>query len=349
MTEAKNIVINYGVRAKPWVENILPRKILAIRLQALGDLTITLPYLQYLKRNLPIGTKLDLLTRKELDDIPKNIILFDNVYSIGGGRNHKKQMLQSSFLLPHLFLNRYDIVIDLQNNIVSRFITKTLMPKSWALFDRFSPMAAGDRTKVTIEAIALGNCEADTNFKLKNELEAFDLLNKNGWDIKNDLVILNPAGAFESRNWPLTNYVAFANLWLQKFPKTKFVIMGVGNISEKANYLKEHLGEKLINLVNRTTTAQAFSVIQQSKFALSEDSGLMHMAWVSGIPTLALFGSTRSDWARPLGNHTFFYDSSNLECGNCMKEICKFGDNHCMTRYKPEEVFETAMKLFIVK
>ncbi len=349
MTELENPVANSLILAKPWTEKNMPRKILAIRLQALGDLVITLPYLQYLKRNLPEHTKLDLLTRKEVDDIPKNVILFDKVYSIGGGRNYKKQLLLSSLLLPELFLNSYDIVIDLQNNTVSRFITKSLFPKSWAQFDRFSPIAAGDRTKATIEALGIGNCYADTDFKLKNDLEGFDLLKRNGWNIENDLMILNPAGAFENRNWPLENYIRFANLWLQKFPKTQFAIMGIGNISEKANYLKEHLGEKLMNLVNQTTIAQAFSVVQQSKLVLSEDSGLMHMAWVSGIPTLALFGSTRSDWAKPLGNYTFFHDSSDLECGNCMKEICKHGDNRCMTRYKPEEIFENAMDLFVNK
>jgi len=69
------------------------------------------------------------------------------------------------------------------------------------------------------------------------------------------------------------------------------------------------------------------------------------MAWVSGIPTIAIFGSTRSDWAKPLGPHTFFFDSSDLECGNCMQPVCKYGTNHCMVRITPEMVFEKAIAL----
>ena len=69
------------------------------------------------------------------------------------------------------------------------------------------------------------------------------------------------------------------------------------------------------------------------------------MAWVSGIPTLALFGATRSDWSRPLGEHTFLLDSSDLPCGNCMEAVCKFGDVHCLTRYTPEEVFQHSLNL----
>ena len=71
----------------------------------------------------------------------------------------------------------------------------------------------------------------------------------------------------------------------------------------------------------------------------------MHMAWVSEIPTLAMFGSTRSDWARPLSLHSYFVDSSDLPCGNCMQETCAFGDNHCITRYTPEFIFEKAIEL----
>jgi ADP-heptose:LPS heptosyltransferase len=71
----------------------------------------------------------------------------------------------------------------------------------------------------------------------------------------------------------------------------------------------------------------------------------MHMAWLSGIPTLALFGSTRSEWSRPLGDHTLLLDSSDLSCGGCMESTCRFGDNHCLTRYTPQQVYTHAIGL----
>jgi heptosyltransferase-2 len=157
--------------------------------------------------------------------------------------------------------------------------------------------------------------------------------------------VINPAGAFETRNWSTHNYAAFAKLWLAVFPQTKFLMMGTSFIASKAAFMKNELQEKLINLVGLTTPAEAFAIIQHTKFMLSEDSGLMHMAWLSGIPTLAIFGSTRSDWSAPLGEHTFLLDSSDLPCGNCMLAVCKFGDVHCLTRYTPEKVFQDAIYL----
>jgi len=339
-----SIKVTPDIPAKPWKKATLPKRILAIRLQAMGDLVITLPYLQQLKRALPAGTRLDLLTREEVDTIPKSIELFDKVYSIRGGRNVKKQLLYASSLVPKLLFQRYDVVIDLQNNITSRLVRKTLMPKAWSSFDRFSAIAAGESNRLTIEAIGLGSCFPDHDFKIIND-SSHNLLKQNGWDGISELVVLNPAGAFITRNWPIENYIGFAKLWLEQFPKTQFVIIGVNTIAEKAAYLKQRLGNKLIDLVNKTIPAQAFALIQKMSFVLSEDSGLMHMAWVSGIPTLALFGSTTAHRATPLGDHTLLLHSSDLACGNCMKETCTYGDTHCLTRYSPEFVFEKAMEL----
>jgi len=109
--------------------------------------------------------------------------------------------------------------------------------------------------------------------------------------------------------------------------------------------LKSQLGDNLINLVDKTTPAEAFAIIQMVRLVLSEDSGLMHMAWVSGIPTLALFGSTESRKARPLGDFSAYLDSSDLACGPCLREYCKYGDVYCLARYSPRIVFNKAISL----
>ncbi len=331
--------------AKAWKKKKLPKKILAIRLHAMGDVIITLPYLQYLRNNLPSSIRIDYLTLEESAAIPKNIFLFNKVFKIRGGRNFYKQLFFACLLLPKLFFYRYDMVLDLQDAFISRLVRKVLLPNAWTTFDRFSPIPAGERTRLTMEAIGLGKINAFTHFTLKNELGIEGLLQTNGWQNNNELIILNPAGAFPTRNWPMENYISFAKLWAQEFPQTQFLVLGINTVAEKADYFKSQLGERLINLVNKTTPAQAFAIIQRIKLVLTEDSGLMHMAWVSGVSTLAIFGSTRGFHARPLGEKSFLFDSSDLLCGNCMLEICKFGDNHCLTRYTPEMIFKRALEL----
>jgi ADP-heptose:LPS heptosyltransferase len=333
------------ISAKPWKKNKMPERVLAIRLQAMGDVVITLPYLQALRNVLPPSTAIDLLTRKEVDSIPRNLNLFNKVYSIGGKRNFRKQFIYACFLLPSLLLKRYDVVIDLQNNQISRLVRRSVMSSAWSEFDTSSPIAAGERTRAAIESLGLGNIHASSGFSFKHDLHITDLLKQNGWNGTDNLVIINPAGAFETRNWPIENYAALMRLWLQQVPQTQFLILGIELIKAKGAYLENIFKDKLIDLVDKTNPAEALAIMQKVKFVLSEDSGLIHFAWVSGIPTLALFGSTRSDWSRPLGEQSLLLDSTDLPCGNCLLEFCKYGDVHCLTRYTPEFVFEKALQL----
>src|SRR5215510_5636094 len=98
-----------NIASKRWTKKKFPKRILAIRMQAMGDVVITLPYLQDLRNNLPAPVQIDLLTRNETDPIPKNLVLFDKIFSSGGGRNSKGILFFTLLLLPRLLLRRYDI------------------------------------------------------------------------------------------------------------------------------------------------------------------------------------------------------------------------------------------------
>jgi heptosyltransferase II len=345
MTVSKMEELSPTIKSKPWKLKKPPLRILAIRLHALGDVIITLPYLQYLKNILPEDAKIDFLTIEECVSIPRNINLFDKIHVIRGGRNLKKQISFTILLLPRLIFRRYEVVLDLQDSLISRGVRRLIFPKAWTVFERFFPLPAGERTRITIEAAGLGKINADTQFNLKNQLHLEEILMENGWNQQNKLIIFNPAGAFETRNWPLENYVEFARIWLSIFPDVQFLIMGLSQVEKKASFFKLELKERLINLVNKTTAAQAFAIIQRVQLVLTEDSGLMHMSWVSGIPTLALFGSTLSYHAKPLGNKSFLFHSGDLPCGNCMLENCKFGDTHCLTRISAKMVIQKALEM----
>lgn len=328
----------------PWQQQLPPEKILAIRLQALGDVVITLPYLQSLRNRFP-GSRIDFLTRKEVADIPGQLSLFDRVHTIGGGRNFKLQNLFAFFLLPRLLAQRYEVVIDLQNNFLSRWIRKALRPPAWGEFDRFSPLSAGERTRRTIEAVGIGAVEI-APLQLKDDSPGMELLEEAGWQREDPLVVLNPAGYFPTRNWQLENYVEFARLWrTHQAPNTRFLLLGVGSLRERALFLQKQIGDSVINLVGRTSPAEAFAILKKTALVLTEDSGLMHIAWVAGAPTLALFGSSRSDWSAPLGAHSLCLSSADLPCGECMAAECRYGDVHCLSRHTPESVFRKAQQL----
>jgi ADP-heptose:LPS heptosyltransferase len=329
--------------AVPWRGAEPPKRILAIRLQALGDVVITLPYLRALRHSLP-GTDIDFLTRQEDGSIPRALALFRSVEQLGGGRSERRQLLFTPLLAPRLLAHRYDVVLDLQNNRVSRTIRRLANPRAWAQFDRESRLAAGERTRRTIEAAGFPLPQVEANLPLRNPSLGLDVLRHAKWDAGRDLVVLSPAGAFASRNWPIERYVHFADLWRQRH-SAQFAILGLTSLREKAAVLQAHLGDDLLNLVGDTTASQAFAIVQRASVVLTEDCGLMHMAWATGVPTLALFGSSRHVWSAPLGDHSCCLHSGDLECGACMEPTCRYGDIHCLTRYSAECVVDRAEAL----
>ena len=333
------------IPARPWTGAHPPRRVLAIRLQAMGDVVISLAYLQRLREQLPPGTRIDFLVRKESYPIPANLRLFDRVFVIGGGRRFKLQLLLSLFLLPVLLARRYDMVLDVQNSPISRLVRRVLRPRAWSQFDKRSTRPAGERTRLTIEAAGLPFNPPSPALVWRSDLGARALLTRHGWNGTDPLFVLNPGGAFASRHWPEEYYVRFARLWAQAFPETRFLFLGIGRMAAVATRLEAEIGERVINLVGRTTPAQAFVLVQKASFVLSEDSGLMHMAWVCGAPTLALFGGSRSDWARPLGPHSAYLDGTGLDCAPCLRETCRFGDVRCLTQHTPEKVLSLALSL----
>lgn len=331
---------------QPWTLNRPPKKILAIRYQAMGDVVITLPYLNYIRRTFP-DTALHFLTRQEVADIPESLVLFDKVISVGGGRSLIGQFFFTWLALSFLLRQRYEMVLDLQNHWLSRLVRKLLAPAAWCSFDKYSPLPAGERIQLTMGSLQWMSVLPDTQFNLKSPLAlTTSILKKNGWNEGSRLIILNPAGAFPSRHWPLGNYVALARLLKKEFQDVQFLVVGLNSkLSEAARNFKKELLQDVIDLTGKTSPSEAFAIVRQVSLIVTEDSGLMHMAWVQGVPTLALFGSTRSDWSRPLGDAAHSLDSSDLPCGNCMLEVCKWGDNRCLTRYSAEFIFEKAHAL----
>lgn len=328
----------------PWPGSIPLGRILVIRLHAVGDVAITLPYCASLRRNFP-NAQIDFLTSQQCSGLATGVRTFDTVHILAPAGHRLSRLLTTLRFSLIVRNHHYDAVIDLQRNWMSRTVRRFSSAAFWGELNRFAPLPAGDRVQ---QAFVNAGLSLLPQFKtdLREEIteRARQVLMKHDWDGHTKLIILNPAGLWVTRNWPLENYVRLGKLWLEK-EKVSFLILGTNRIFRTAEYLESHLGDSLINLAGKTTLEEALGVIQFTSGIVSEDSGLMHMTWVSGIPTLALFGSSRHEWSAPLGSHSECLHSGDLECGACMESSCRFGDTHCLTRYTPEFVLERALEL----
>ncbi len=326
----------------PWAAGRPPGKILVIRLRAIGDVVITLPACVALRQMFP-STRIDFLTSDACVDIPRAVRLFNRVYSLAEKKGTWVHACQALMWGARMGARGYDVIVDLQRHRVSQFIRRVARPRAWGEFDRFSAHHALERITDTFHKTGFLGLAPVYKLELRSDLQdrSTRILREQGWDGNAKLVVLNPAGLWVTRNWPLQRYLDLADLW-NGTEAVRFLLVGTGRIEDKARRLSDRLKDRVINLTNKTTLAEALGVIQHASVVISEDSGLLHMAWVSGIPTVALFGSTRSDWTRPLGPKSRFLGSEDLPCGGCMQATCKFGDVHCLTRHAAHSVLRLA-------
>ena len=333
---------------RKWNYKQSPGRILVIRIQALGDAFAILPFVYDLKEKHP-DSRIDLLVRDDYADLFAGIEIFHQIHRLKGGISARKQLFHLILLWPVLFLKRYDAAADLQRNKYTRWLRRLLLPKAWTEFDRFSPMSALRRNQWSMNQLGLGSLEMNFKFTehVHRDPEIRRWLEREGWNGESPLVILNPAGAFVTRNWPMDRYAEFISLWLEKKPDAMFVILGVEALREKAGRLKAQFPTRVINLVEKTNLIQAYQIVLSADLMLTEDSGLGHFSWVSGKKTVMLLGSTRSDWTSPFGSHTASFDSSDLPCGDCMLRECVHDKVICMERLDSKTVFSKAWELFI--
>ena len=110
--------------------------------------------------------------------------------------------------------------------------------------------------------------------------------------------------------------------------------------SKKDYEAAEHITKEnsAINLCGRTQLEDSIDLLSACKSAVTNDSGLMHIAAAVGIPLLAIYGSSTPDYTPPLTNKARIQYLA-LECSPCFKRKCPLGHTNCLKNITVDEVF----------
>ena len=83
--------------------------------------------------------------------------------------------------------------------------------------------------------------------------------------------------------------------------------------------------------------------------AISNDSGLMHIAAAIGTPTMGIFGPTSPYLWAPLNGlaATVLQTKSQLPCQPCQRTVCTMNDHRCMRDIDASYVAEIAQRLLV--
>jgi heptosyltransferase-2 len=134
-----------------------------------------------------------------------------------------------------------------------------------------------------------------------------------------------------ARRWPRER---FAEL-IAKTPDAHFVLFGTAE-EEEANrcIVEANAASGRVTLVNDRTIRQVAAIIRACDFFISNDSGLMHLAAAMATPVIAVIGPTNPAYIYPWGvehrlvvspspcRHCFHYSPRPLTCTNAVAFEC---------------------------
>ena len=151
-------------------------------------------------------------------------------------------------------------------------------------------------------------------------------------------VALAPGSVGSGKRWP---YYAEAARLLAARGLDVWVVGGPG---EKA--LAEQIvaagGPKVRDLTG-TDLRNGVLALAAAKVAISNDSGLMHVAAALDTPTLGIFGPTSPyHWAPLNGLAATIQTKTQVPCQPCHRPVCRMNDHRCMRDIPAAEVADIA-------
>ena len=152
------------------------------------------------------------------------------------------------------------------------------------------------------------------------------------------VVALAPGAVGPAKRWPSAAYAALAHRLMAE----GLAVWVLGGPGEKA-LAAEIVGDTAARDLTGHDLHDAILALAAAAVAISNDSGLLHVAAALGTPSIGIFGPTSPwHWAplNPLA--ATIETTSELACRPCHKPVCRLVHHHCMRDITPETVLAAA-------
>jgi len=138
-----------------------------------------------------------------------------------------------------------------------------------------------------------------------------------------------------AKQWPLRHYGELARLLVAQ--GRQVWVLGSGKDQAAGDEIAALGGSGVHNLCGRTQLADAVDLLDAAVAAVTNDSGLMHVAAALDKPLVAIYGSSTPDHTPPLSRQAQSV-YLGLECSPCFKRTCPLGHTRCLTEISPVNI-----------
>jgi heptosyltransferase-2 len=155
-------------------------------------------------------------------------------------------------------------------------------------------------------------------------------------------VALAPGAVGTSKRWPGVAYGDLARRLIQQ--GVEVWVLGGPSEAPLARIIRDSAPEA--RDLTGTDLRNAILALAACDVAISNDSGLLHVAAALGTPSIGIFGPTSPwHWA-PLNPIAAAIQQTveKLECQPCHKSVCRLAHHRCMRDISSEQVLEIAQR-----
>jgi heptosyltransferase-2 len=339
------------------------KRILVIRFSSLGDVILTSPFLRILRQKFP-EAQIDFCTKTEYAEILKynpnitNIIEADNDLNFGKLKILRKSRKE----------NRYDLVIDLHNNLKTFYLkiffrlhSKVLVFRKYSirkfllvkfkinLLKHFPPIYL--RYINTLKKVTglNGNDlktlpEIFTGDNAKNKL--ITILRENGVTDISNIICIVPGSKHFTKTYPPEYFAELIKLMHND--RIKFILAGTKTDKTLIDEIISKSQGNVYDFSDRLNLLELAELMRISRLVISGDTGPMHIAEALNVPLIAVMGSSVREFGfYPASERSIVIENTGLSCRPCShigKEKCPKGHFKCMLEIKPEMVYNRINK-----
>jgi ADP-heptose:LPS heptosyltransferase len=300
-------------------------KVLIVRLDEIGDVVMTTPFLRELRRNLPdawitLVVKPAVYNLVELCPYVNEVLTYDwHVSRYLGPLQRHWRALRLAY--RHLWRRRFELAIlprwdaDWYHGTFVLYFSgapwrvgyseKVIDRKrrSNQGYDRLLTHPIHDRTlkhevEHNLDVIRfLGGQVQDDRLELwlgeEDNVFAERFLRNHGAKSDDLLVGLAPGAGAPKRLWPIDRFVELG-WWLQNAYGARLLVLGGRGEEPLGEELERALGFCVVNAIGHTTLRQTVALLKRCHLFVGNDAGPMHMAAAVGVPVVELSCHPRS-------------------------------------------------------
>ena len=354
LTLIASAVVQWLFYPKHLPKDFVPKRILVVKLDHLGDVILATPAFSNLRQAYP-NAELHALTgrwsRVVLERHPDVRSIFDYnspAFSRTGQSTTLKQAFQ---LYRELHRQKYDLIIELRGDWrTTWFSLLQLTPH------RLSRAALQIENKLgrsrfngTHETIRNLDVLRHAGIPTSIQTATFSVTTADGkWasdflatykiDKQCPLIAIHPGSPIPLKRWLPERYAELAD-WLIARKGTQVLFVGVKDELPIITEIQQLMQRASINIVGKTTLTQLASILHSCNVFIGNDSGPMHLAAAVGTPTIGLYGPGDPTRFAPIGVACQTI-RRKLDCPPCLGTTCRFGKDGCMSQIQVTDVIQ---------